>query len=109
MKADRPGWTALTHEARDRELRRFDAVVIYGTSRLPGDRFLAALYDRELRKVDVAIHAKGAGDSSTPEGQLMIGMQQLWDESSAPSSPGRPITACGKPLSRASGPAGRAP
>jgi site-specific DNA recombinase len=61
--------------------RRFDAVVIYGTSRLARDRFLAALYDRELRKVDVAIHyATGAGDSSTPEGQLMIGMQQLWDE-----------------------------
>jgi site-specific DNA recombinase len=80
-KADRPGWTALTHEARDRDGRRFDAVVIYGTSRLARDRFLAALYDRELRKVDVAIHyATGAGDSSTPEGQLMIGMQQLWDE-----------------------------
>ena len=80
-KADRPGWTALTNEARDRQTRRFDAVIIYGTSRLARDRLLAALYERELQKVGVAIHyATGGGDSSTPEGQMMIGMQQLWDE-----------------------------
>jgi hypothetical protein len=79
-KADRPGWTSLAHEARDRENRRFDLLLIYDTSRLARDRFLAALYERELRKVDVAIvYATGAGDSSTPEGQLMIGMRQLWD------------------------------
>lgn len=80
-KAERPGWSALTHEARDEENRRFDAVVIYSTSRLARDRLLAALYERELSKVGVAIHyATGGGDSSTPEGQLMIGMQRLWDE-----------------------------
>jgi site-specific DNA recombinase len=80
-KADRPGWTALTTEARARETRRFDAVVIYGTSRLARDRLLAALYERELQKVGVPIrYATGGGDSSTPEGQMMIGMQQLWDE-----------------------------
>jgi len=80
-KQERPGWTALTAEARDREGRRFDAVVIYSTSRLARDRLHAALFERELRKVDVAIHyATGAGDPSTPEGSLMIGMQQLWDE-----------------------------
>ncbi|MBK5232874.1 MAG: recombinase family protein [Thermoleophilia bacterium] len=42
---------------------------------------IAGLYERQLRKVDVAIHyAMGGGDPDTPEGGLMIGMQQLWDE-----------------------------
>ncbi len=80
-KQDRPGWTALTAEARDRHTRRFDAVIVYATSRLARDRFYAALFERELRKVGVAIHyAMGAGDPDTPEGQVFIGMQQLWDE-----------------------------
>jgi len=80
-KQDRPGWSALTHEARDRDTRRFDAVVIYSTSRLARDRLVAALYERELSKVGVSIHyATGAGDPDTPEGSLFIGMQQLWDE-----------------------------
>jgi DNA invertase Pin-like site-specific DNA recombinase len=71
----------LTAEARDREGRRFDAVVIYSTSRLARDRLHAALFERELRRVGVPIHyATGARDPSTPEGSLMIGMQQLWDE-----------------------------
>ncbi len=78
---DRPGWTALTQEARERTTRRFDAVIIYQTSRLARDRFLAAMYERELRKVGVPIHyATGAGDPTTPEGSMMIGIQQLFDE-----------------------------
>jgi DNA invertase Pin-like site-specific DNA recombinase len=80
-KAERPGWSALAHEARDCEGRRFDAVVIYATSRLARDRLYAALYERELAKVGVSIHyATGAGDPDTPEGKVFIGMQQLWDE-----------------------------
>jgi DNA invertase Pin-like site-specific DNA recombinase len=80
-KQDRPGWSALTHEARDRDTRRFDAVVIYSTSRLARDRLVAALYERDLSRVGVSIHyATGAGDPSTPEGSMFIGMQQLWDE-----------------------------
>ncbi len=80
-KQDRPGWSALAHEARNQTERRFDAVVIYATSRLARDRLLAALYERELRQHGIEIHyATGAGDPSTPEGSLFIGMQQLWDE-----------------------------
>lgn len=80
-KAERPGWSQLAHEARDQEGRRFDAVVIYSTSRLARDRLYAALYERELAKVGVSIHyATGAGDPDTPEGKVFIGMQQLWDE-----------------------------
>ncbi len=80
-KQDRPGWSQLLHEARDRDSRRFDAVVIYSTSRLARDRFVAALFERELRDVTVPIHyATGAGDPDTPEGALFVGMQQLWDE-----------------------------
>lgn len=80
-KQDRPGWSALTQEARDVEGRRFDAVVIYSTSRLARDRLYAALFERELQKVGVAIHyAMGAGDPETPEGKVFIGMQQLWDQ-----------------------------
>jgi site-specific DNA recombinase len=80
-KADRPGWSNLTAEARDEQGRRFDAVVIYQTSRLSRDRLHAALFERELKKVGVSIHyAMGGGDPDTPEGSMMIGMQQLWDE-----------------------------
>ena len=80
-KDDRPGWTALTQEARDRGTRRFDAVVIYQTSRLSRDRVSAGLFHRELRKVGVQIHyAIGAGDPSTAEGGLLIALQQAFDE-----------------------------
>jgi site-specific DNA recombinase len=78
---DRPGWTALTQEARDPATRRFDAVVIYQTSRLSRDRVSAGLFHRELRKVGVEIHyAIGAGDPSTAEGGLLIALQQAFDE-----------------------------
>jgi len=80
-KDDRPGWTALTQEAREKASRRFDAVVIYQTSRLSRDRVSAGLFHRELRKVGVEIHyAVGAGDPSTAEGGLMIALQQAFDE-----------------------------
>ncbi len=80
-KDDRPGWTALTQEARDKSTRRFDGVVIYQTSRLSRDRVSAGLFHRELRKVGVQIHyAIGAGDPSTAEGGLMIALQQAFDE-----------------------------
>lgn len=80
-KDDRPGWTALTQEARDAESRRFDAVVIYQTSRLSRDRVSAGLFHRELRKVGVDIHyAIGAGDPATAEGGLLIALQQAFDE-----------------------------
>jgi site-specific DNA recombinase len=78
---DRPGWTALTQEARDPATRRFEAVVIYQTSRLSRDRVSAGLFHRELRKVGVEIHyAIGAGDPSTAEGGLLIALQQAFDE-----------------------------
>jgi site-specific DNA recombinase len=78
---DRPGWTSLTQEARDSHTRRFDAVVIYQTSRLSRDRVSAGLFHRELRKVGVEIHyAVGAGDPATAEGGLMIALQQAFDE-----------------------------
>jgi DNA invertase Pin-like site-specific DNA recombinase len=78
---DRPGWTALTQEARDSSRRRFDAVVIYQTSRLSRNRVSAALFHRELRRVGVDIHhAIGAGDPSTAEGALLIAMQHAFDE-----------------------------
>jgi site-specific DNA recombinase len=80
-KDDRPGWTSLTQEARERQNRRFEAVVIYQTSRLSRDRVSAGLFHRELRKVGVEIHyAVGAGDPATAEGGLMIALQQAFDE-----------------------------
>jgi site-specific DNA recombinase len=80
-KADRPGWTALTVEVRDRATRRFDAVVIYNTARLSRDRVHAGLFERELRKVGVDIHyATGGGDPATAEGRMMIGLQQIFDQ-----------------------------
>jgi site-specific DNA recombinase len=80
-KADRPGWGRLMAEASNRETRRFDAVVIYNTARLSRDRVHAALFERELRQVGVAIHyATGGGDPTTAEGRMMIGLQQIFDQ-----------------------------
>jgi site-specific DNA recombinase len=78
---DRPGWSALTQEARDREGRSFDAVVIYSTSRLARDVYLASMYHRELQAVGVPIHyASGGGDADTPEGKVLLVMQQAFDQ-----------------------------
>jgi site-specific DNA recombinase len=78
---DRPDWTALTVEARDRTNRRFDAVVCYQTSRLSRNRVSAGLFERDLRKHGVALHyVLGAGDPSTAEGMLTIALQQAFDE-----------------------------
>jgi site-specific DNA recombinase len=79
-KADRPGWAVLMAEARSPD-RRFDGVVVYNTSRLARDRVLASLFERELRKLDIkVVYAMGAGDTDTPEGQMFVGIQQVWDE-----------------------------
>lgn len=68
-------------EAANRDTRRFDAVVIYNTARLSRDRVHAGLFERELRKVGVPIHyATGGGDPTTPEGRMMTGLQQIFDQ-----------------------------
>jgi DNA invertase Pin-like site-specific DNA recombinase len=79
-RADRPGWQSLLDEAAT-PTRRFEAVALYNTSRLARDRLHAGLFERELLRVGVTIHyAIGGGDPATPEGFLLIGMQQLLDE-----------------------------
>jgi site-specific DNA recombinase len=78
---DRPGWSELIAEARDRGHRRFDGVVLYSTSRLSRDRVSAGLFERELRKLGVSVVYTHAGaDSSTPEGELTIGVLQVIDQ-----------------------------
>jgi DNA invertase Pin-like site-specific DNA recombinase len=78
---DRPRWSELTQEARDREGRGFDAVVIYSTSRLARDVYLASMYHRELQAVGVPIHyASGGGDADTPERKVLLVMQQAFDQ-----------------------------
>ena len=78
---DRLGWSELVNEARDRKNRRFDGVALYSTSRLSRDRVSAGLFERELRKLGVSVvYARAAADSSTPEGELMIGVLQVIDQ-----------------------------
>jgi site-specific DNA recombinase len=78
---DRPGWSELIAEARDRGNRRFDGVVLYSTSRLSRDRVSAGLFERELRKLGVSVvYAHAGADSSTPEGELTIGVLQVIDQ-----------------------------
>ncbi len=110
-KQERPGWSALTHEARDLEGRRFDAVVIYSTSRLARDRLYAALFERELDKVGVTIHyAIGRRGPRHPRGQgLSSGCSRSGTSSSATSSPARPSAGCARPPSRATAPAAARP
>jgi site-specific DNA recombinase len=78
---DRRAWSELIAEARDRDTRRFDAVVIYHTSRLSRELFHALAYERELSRLGVQVYyAIAAGDQTSPEGRLMRHMFQALDQ-----------------------------
>ena len=78
---DRAAWSELVREARDPERRRFDAVVIYSTSRLARDLFRALAYERELARARVEVlYAVAAGDQSSPEGRLVRHIFQALDQ-----------------------------
>ncbi len=78
---DRRAWSELIAEARDRDTRRFHAVVIYHTSRLSRELFHALAYERELKRLGVQVYyALAAGDQTTPEGKLMRHMFQALDQ-----------------------------
>jgi site-specific DNA recombinase len=78
---DRAGWGDLVREAKQREARRFDAVLIYATSRLSRDLFRALAYERELSRAGVDVfYALAAGDQTTPEGRLIRHMFQALDQ-----------------------------
>jgi DNA invertase Pin-like site-specific DNA recombinase len=63
------------------ETRRFDAVVIYSTSRLARDLFRALAYERELARAGVEVfYAVAAGDQTSPEGRLVRHMFQALDQ-----------------------------
>jgi site-specific DNA recombinase len=78
---DREAWSELLAEARDRETRRFDAVVIYSTSRLARDLFHALAFERELDRAGVQLYyAIAAGDQTSPEGRLTRHLFQALDQ-----------------------------
>ncbi len=78
---DRAAWSDLVREARDAETRRFDAVVIYSTSRLARDLFRALAYERELARAGVEVYyAVAAGDQTSPEGRLVRHIFQALDQ-----------------------------
>jgi site-specific DNA recombinase len=81
-RSDRPGWTALLHEARDAATRRFDAVIAYSTSRVSRRQIDALLYERELRAAGVEIvFATGApADPTSAEGILQLQIGRAFDE-----------------------------
>jgi len=78
---DREAWSELVAEARERETRRFDSVVIYSTSRLARDLFHALAFERELARAGVQVYyAIAAGDQTSPEGRLMRHLFQALDQ-----------------------------
>jgi site-specific DNA recombinase len=78
---DRHAWSELIAEARDRETRRFDGVVIYSTSRLSRDLFHALAFERELSRAGVQVYyAIAAGDQTSPEGRLTRHLFQALDQ-----------------------------
>jgi site-specific DNA recombinase len=81
-RSDRPGWTALLHEAKDAATRRFDTVVAYSTSRVSRKQFDALFFERELRTVGVEIlFATGApADPTSAEGILQLQIGRAFDE-----------------------------
>jgi DNA invertase Pin-like site-specific DNA recombinase len=78
---DRAGWAELVREAKEREVRRFDAVIIYATSRLSRELFHALSFERELTRVGVEVlYALTSGDQTSPEGRLMRHMFRALDQ-----------------------------
>jgi len=64
-----------------RRHRRFDAVVIYSTSRLARDLFRALAYERELARAGVEVfYAVATGDQTSPEGRLVRHIFQALDQ-----------------------------
>jgi DNA invertase Pin-like site-specific DNA recombinase len=77
---DRQAWSDLVREARN-DGNRFDAVVIYSTSRLARDLFRALAYERELARAGVEVfYAVAAGDQTSPEGRLVRHIFQALDQ-----------------------------
>jgi site-specific DNA recombinase len=80
-RGDRASWSDLVREARDPDTRRFDAVVIYSTSRLARDLFRALAYERELARGGIEVfYAVAAGDQTSPEGRLVRHIFQALDQ-----------------------------
>jgi len=78
---DRAGWADLLREAKEPDARRFDAVIIYSTSRLSRDLFHALTYEREMTRAGVEVfYALTAGDQTSPEGRLIRHMFQALDQ-----------------------------
>jgi site-specific DNA recombinase len=81
-RSDRPGWSALLHEAKDAATRRFDTVIAYSTSRVSRKQLDALFFERELRKAGVEIlFATGApADPTSAEGVLQLQIGRAFDE-----------------------------
>jgi site-specific DNA recombinase len=78
---DREAWSELVREARERDGRRFDGVVVYSTSRLSRDLFHALAFERELARAGVQVYyAIAAGDQTSPEGRLTRHLFQALDQ-----------------------------
>jgi site-specific DNA recombinase len=73
--AHRPELLALIAEARDAKTRRFDRVIVYSTSRLSRDRVDAALFERDLRRLDAPVSYVDGGGS-----RLEVAIKQAIDE-----------------------------
>ncbi len=78
---DRAGWAELVREAKEPDARRFDAVIVYATSRLSRDLFHALAYEREMKRAGIELfYALTAGDQTSPEGRLIRHMFQALDQ-----------------------------
>lgn len=78
---DRAGWTELVREAKEPESRRFNAVIVYSTSRLSRALFSALGYERELARAGVEVfYSLSVGDQSSPEGRLIRHFFQALDQ-----------------------------
>jgi metallophosphoesterase (TIGR00282 family) len=78
---DKQDPTLSFREAKERDARRFDTVIIYAASRLSRDLFHALTYERELTRAGVEVfYALTAGDQTSPEGRLIRHMFQALDQ-----------------------------
>jgi DNA invertase Pin-like site-specific DNA recombinase len=78
---DRAGWGELVREAKEPDARRFDAVIVYATSRLSRDLLHALTYEREMARAGIEVfYALTAGDQTSPEGRLIRHMFQALDQ-----------------------------
>lgn len=77
-KEERPGFQKMIADAKNKQ---FDYVIVWKMDRFARDRYISAVYKRELKKFGITvISAMENIDTTTPEGAMFEGILESWAE-----------------------------